>query len=340
MNLPRYNAAVLGAATSELPPSKRRAAATDTEKKKSPYRSSTTHRGVKWSWRQKQWRVDFADRNERPPLMENLGFFDDDDNAARVYDRRVLDHRKDLLQRHQDQKSNQGNQANGRSSRNLAKRADRLLSTLNFGAPDGFKHPPCRAVGDPLCGELNTSQVLALDQPGVHYLGQGRWGAAIRTDDGMYVRLGETRFVEDTAAVRGGSVYFPFFRRREDADARYQSAMHGEVSKKDDEHNNNLFAAMDGAHAVGSGPNVLLARKGLDGRISREEWDAFWIHFAKVAPADNLWEKEDKNGDGFLSWEEFSGPKGRKPSVEITTDDENGRETRVKITSRESPREL
>ena len=26
-----------------------------------------------------------------------------------------------------------------------------------------------------------------------------------------------------------------------------------------------------------------------------------------------LWENEDKDGDGFISWEEFSGPKGANP---------------------------
>jgi hypothetical protein len=32
----------------------------------------------------------------------------------------------------------------------------------------------------------------------------------------------------------------------------------------------------------------------------------------KVELPEGLWEKEDKDGDGFITWEEFGGPKGKK----------------------------
>jgi len=45
-----------------------------------------------------------------------------------------------------------------------------------------------------------------------------------------------------------------------------------------------------------------------DGRISLEEFNVEWHN----AP-DGLWEQEDQNGDGFISYDEFSGPKGSGP---------------------------
>jgi hypothetical protein len=32
---------------------------------------------------------------------------------------------------------------------------------------------------------------------------------------------------------------------------------------------------------------------------------------------EGLWENEDKDQDGFVSWEEFGGPKGNNPHEEL-----------------------
>ena len=37
---------------------------------------------------------------------------------------------------------------------------------------------------------------------------------------------------------------------------------------------------------------------------------------------EGLMEREDKDGDGFISWEEFSGPKGEHPPTPAPTNDE------------------
>ena len=47
-----------------------------------------------------------------------------------------------------------------------------------------------------------------------------------------------------------------------------------------------------------------------DGKISKEEMLAFFAAQGREEIPDGLWENEDKNGDGFVSWEEFGGPKG------------------------------
>jgi hypothetical protein len=49
-----------------------------------------------------------------------------------------------------------------------------------------------------------------------------------------------------------------------------------------------------------------------DGFLSGEEIEAFFGQQGRPVP-DGLWENEDKNGDGSISWEEFSGPKGDSP---------------------------
>jgi len=49
-----------------------------------------------------------------------------------------------------------------------------------------------------------------------------------------------------------------------------------------------------------------------DGKLSKEEVEAFFVKQGGTTP-DGLWRDEDKNGDGFVSWEEFSGPKGKSP---------------------------
>lgn len=61
-------------------------------------------------------------------------------------------------------------------------------------------------------------------------------------------------------------------------------------------------------------PNIFIEMDGDDdGRISYEEM-AYWFanshpqHLEKIPTG--VWEKDDKNRDGFVSWEEFSGPKG------------------------------
>lgn len=46
-----------------------------------------------------------------------------------------------------------------------------------------------------------------------------------------------------------------------------------------------------------------------DGKLSREEVSSFFAQQSQVMP-DGFFENEDKNGDGFVDWDEFSGPKG------------------------------
>ena len=38
---------------------------------------------------------------------------------------------------------------------------------------------------------------------------------------------------------------------------------------------------------------------------------AFFKKQGRDERPEGLWEKEDKNEDGVISWEEFSGPKGK-----------------------------
>lgn len=47
-----------------------------------------------------------------------------------------------------------------------------------------------------------------------------------------------------------------------------------------------------------------------DGRLTKEEVLAFFIEQGQEGLPTGLWEGEDKDGDGFISHEEFSGPKG------------------------------
>ena len=47
-----------------------------------------------------------------------------------------------------------------------------------------------------------------------------------------------------------------------------------------------------------------------DGKLSKEEVLAFFKKQGRDELPEGLWEKEDKNEDGVISWEEFSGPKG------------------------------
>lgn len=49
-----------------------------------------------------------------------------------------------------------------------------------------------------------------------------------------------------------------------------------------------------------------------DSKISKEEIDAYFTAMGREVP-EGLWENEDKDQDGFISWDEFSGPKGDTP---------------------------
>ncbi|KAL3937545.1 MAG: hypothetical protein SGBAC_007369 [Bacillariaceae sp.] len=51
-----------------------------------------------------------------------------------------------------------------------------------------------------------------------------------------------------------------------------------------------------------------------DGKLSKEEIEAFFVNQGGSMP-DGLWEDEDKNKDGFVTWDEFTGPKGSHPPV-------------------------
>ena len=62
-------------------------------------------------------------------------------------------------------------------------------------------------------------------------------------------------------------------------------------------------------------PNYFdMINKDGDGFLTKEEVDAYFIQMGQTegAPAE-LWEQEDKNKDGKISWEEFGGPKGDAP---------------------------
>ncbi len=48
-----------------------------------------------------------------------------------------------------------------------------------------------------------------------------------------------------------------------------------------------------------------------DAQLTKEEVAAFFKKQGRDMP-DELWENEDKDKDGVISWEEFGGPKGTK----------------------------
>lgn len=54
--------------------------------------------------------------------------------------------------------------------------------------------------------------------------------------------------------------------------------------------------------------------------LDRAEVDEFFDSRGSKTPAD-LWKVEDKNGDGVIDWDEFTGPKGETENVEYTRDD-------------------
>lgn len=49
-----------------------------------------------------------------------------------------------------------------------------------------------------------------------------------------------------------------------------------------------------------------------NGFLDKAEIDAYFEKMGRAVP-DGLWENEDKDGDGKISWDEFSGPKGTEP---------------------------
>lgn len=56
-----------------------------------------------------------------------------------------------------------------------------------------------------------------------------------------------------------------------------------------------------------------------DGKITGDEMSAWFLNVRKMEKVpDGLWEKEDANKDGIISWAEFQGPKGdADPSQEL-----------------------
>mmetsp|Transcript_26213 Transcript_26213/g.57403 ORF Transcript_26213/g.57403 Transcript_26213/m.57403 type:complete len:222 (+) Transcript_26213:190-855(+) len=50
-----------------------------------------------------------------------------------------------------------------------------------------------------------------------------------------------------------------------------------------------------------------------DKKLTKEEVEAFFKAKREEGIPDGLWESEDKDGDGFISWEEFGGSKGESP---------------------------
>jgi FK506-binding protein 14 len=49
----------------------------------------------------------------------------------------------------------------------------------------------------------------------------------------------------------------------------------------------------------------------VNGSLTQSEVEAYFENIGQAMP-DGLWSMQDKNGDGVISWEEFSGPKGSR----------------------------
>ena len=47
-----------------------------------------------------------------------------------------------------------------------------------------------------------------------------------------------------------------------------------------------------------------------DKKLSADEVGTYFKNMGQDTVPDELWDREDKDKDGFISWEEFSGPKG------------------------------
>mmetsp|Transcript_9443 Transcript_9443/g.12279 ORF Transcript_9443/g.12279 Transcript_9443/m.12279 type:complete len:102 (+) Transcript_9443:203-508(+) len=50
-----------------------------------------------------------------------------------------------------------------------------------------------------------------------------------------------------------------------------------------------------------------------DGKLSKADIEAWFKSQGADEVPQGLWEQEDQDGDGFISWEEFGGPKGDAP---------------------------
>jgi len=64
----------------------------------------------------------------------------------------------------------------------------------------------------------------------------------------------------------------------------------------------NVFETIDGAGQFGE----------KDGKLTKEEIRSYFSMLGHPFPKDMV-EREDKNKDGVISWEEFGGPKGKAP---------------------------
>jgi hypothetical protein len=62
-----------------------------------------------------------------------------------------------------------------------------------------------------------------------------------------------------------------------------------------------------------------------DSYLGKTEIEAFFAEQGQPVP-DGLWKGEDKNSDGQISWEEFSGPKGDAPPSAASSGDEESKE--------------
>ena len=60
-----------------------------------------------------------------------------------------------------------------------------------------------------------------------------------------------------------------------------------------------------------------------DGMISRSEAKAYFKSIGKRVNLNNLWEMDDADGDGYISFDEFSGPKGVRPDDSSDDDSED-----------------
>ena len=55
----------------------------------------------------------------------------------------------------------------------------------------------------------------------------------------------------------------------------------------------------------------------MDWEISIDEAREYFEKLGQMVNLDTLWNDEDTNGDGYISWEEFKGPKGSDPPPKI-----------------------
>ena len=69
----------------------------------------------------------------------------------------------------------------------------------------------------------------------------------------------------------------------------------------------------EGPAAAAAAKNIFgLLDVNADGRISPREWSIDWH---SLRDPQGLWKAEDKDGDGYVAWDEFGGPKGSSPEV-------------------------